>query len=500
MAATADEPSLVAFFHEMSELGGIVVKETPKLDLDLYIQNYRGRTRLDRLLTIGRCCVPLCVEALKAAVVEAKSGRDVERYREIWECIRVAAPAEPEAVYDQEWADKTTKENRQETHHLETQLKGYKNNLIKESIRVCKLLKLSQSSVVTADSDLKIGNEELGRHYENIGDLNAASDAYGRMRPDVSTSKHIIDLGKHLVDLTVMRRDWSMVLGNLTKITGMQSEEEKGPQTYAKIVQAIALMNMDKFSEAARSFLQIDVGKEVKDGVEYNNIASPNDVAIYGGLLALATMDRKDLQRKVLDNQNFRTFLELEPHIRKAISLFVNGRYSACLAILNSYLPDFLLDIYLQKHVKAIYALIRSKCIVQYVAPFSCVALSSLNEAFASPGASIQVELVTMIKSGLLQARINTIEQANAGILFGQLLVAVNPNQRAAMQTQALATTKAYENEALERIRRMGLVGADMEVRNVKKLLPTGSQAPAQDGVSDVWFDNSGEPMAIGAS
>ncbi|CRK26721.1 hypothetical protein BN1708_014656, partial [Verticillium longisporum] len=148
MAAAADEPGLTAFFHEMSELGGIVVKETPKLDLDLYIQNYRGRTRLDRLLTIGRCCVPLCVEALKAAVAEAKSGRDVERYREIWECIRIAAPAEPEAVFDQAWADKTTMENRQQTHHLETQLKGYKNNLIKESIR--------------------IGNEELGRHYENI--------------------------------------------------------------------------------------------------------------------------------------------------------------------------------------------------------------------------------------------------------------------------------------------------------------------------------------------
>lgn len=87
----------------------------------------------------------------------------------------------------------------------------------------------------------------------------------------------------------------------------------------------------------------------------------------------------------------------------------------------------------------------------------------------------------------------------NARFPFGQLLVAVNPNQRAAMQTQALETTKAYESEALERIRRMGLLSANLEVRNVKKLQATGSQATAPDGVSDVWFDNSGEPMAIGA-
>lgn len=80
--------------------------------------------------------MPLCVEALKAAVVEAKSGKDVQRYREVWEVIRAVAPSEPEAVFDQDWADKVTKETQDETHRLQQQLKGYKNNLIKESIRV----------------------------------------------------------------------------------------------------------------------------------------------------------------------------------------------------------------------------------------------------------------------------------------------------------------------------------------------------------------------------
>ena len=81
----------------------------------------------------------LCVDALKAAVTEAKSGRDVQRYREAWESLRVAAPHEPEAALDNAWIDNTEKLNKTETARLEAELKGYKNNLIKESIRVSSL-------------------------------------------------------------------------------------------------------------------------------------------------------------------------------------------------------------------------------------------------------------------------------------------------------------------------------------------------------------------------
>jgi COP9 signalosome complex subunit 1 len=95
-----------------------------------------GRTRFDRLFLIGRSSVPLCVDALKAAIAEAKRGRDTHRYREAVECLRVAAPSEPEAIFDQTWLQTQEANNQIETNRLLTELKGYKNNLIKESIRV----------------------------------------------------------------------------------------------------------------------------------------------------------------------------------------------------------------------------------------------------------------------------------------------------------------------------------------------------------------------------
>ncbi|KAM5371402.1 hypothetical protein ACJZ2D_008001 [Fusarium nematophilum] len=471
MAASS---SLLGFFTQMSNQGGTIVRgpfsqlqptlsiprhhrehstprpsdansavpsDQPKLDLDLYIQNYTGRTRFDRLLLIGKSSVPLCVDALKAAVAEAKAGSDVTQYIDAWDCLRTAAPGEPEAQRDQGWIDNTERANRTETVRLEAELKGYKHNLIKECIRM--------------------GNEDIGKHLEKTGLLNEAAEAYNRMRQDVTTTKHIIDCGMHLVNVYTYRRDWTMVINSLGKITGVQSgEEEKFYQPFTKLVSGIALLGLKHYGDAAKNFLQVDFALPP---AQYNHIASPNDVAIYGGLLALATMDRKELQSRVLDNQNFRSFLEHEPHIRKAISLFVNGRYSTCLSILESVRNDYLLDIYLQRHITTIYSQIRTKCIVQYFVPFSCVTLDSLNGAFAAEGASIENEL---------------------------LLIAVQPDPRLEMQKQALKVAREYEQEAKERLRRVGIIAAGLEVVGKRQHGHTGR------GLDETWYDDAAKAPA----
>ncbi|KAI2638275.1 26S proteasome subunit RPN7-domain-containing protein [Xylaria nigripes] len=464
---TADQQNhLLTFFTAMENQAGIVVKEMPKFDLELYISNYRGRTRFDRLLLIGQCSIPLCLDALKAAVVEAKKGKDVQRYRDAWECIRTAGPNEPEAQFDDAWVQATEKSNKSMTYQLEAELKGYKNNLVKESIR--------------------IGHRDLGEHLENIGNLNGASDAYVKMRPDSSTIVHIIDVGKHILNIMIQKRDWAGVLATANKIippnppvNPSTSEVAIVESTFQKIVIGLANLSSEKYGEAAKCFL--DAGDPIYCQ-RHNDVISSNDVATYGGLLALASMDRDELQRRVLDNSSFRSYLELEPHIRKAVSMFVHCRYSACLQILESYRSDYLLDIYLQKHVSTIFSLIRKKCIIQYLVPFSCVTLETMDAAFGKPGEYLEAELISMIKNGDLKARINTIDK---------LLITVSTEARAAMQTKALDTIKMYEKEALERIRRMSLAAADLEVKgSTRKGTVAASNA---SGLGEIILDDVNE-------
>ncbi|KAI2626714.1 26S proteasome subunit RPN7-domain-containing protein [Hypoxylon sp. NC1633] len=456
----AADQNLLVYFTAMDNQGGVIVRDAPKLDLDLYIANYKGRTRFERLLLVGQCSVPLCVDALKAAVVEAKRGKDIQRYRDAWEYIRMAAPNEPEATWDESWVITTEKTTKTETTRLETELKGYKNNLVKESIR--------------------IGHRDLGEHLESIGDLNTASETYIKMRPDASTQSHIQDVGKHIVGVLVQKRDWAGVLANVNKVLAMNltNEEQNAEQPYQKIVSGLALLGSSKYLEAAKSFLEVG---NPTTSQQYNDIVSPNDIATYGGLLALASMDRQHLQSRVLENSSFRNYLELEPHIRKAVSMFVNGRYSPCLEILESYRNDYLLDIHLQKHVSILYSEIRSKCIVQYFTPFSCVTLESMKKTFGKPNESIESELIGMIKSGVLNARINTIDK---------LLVAVSVNPRVAMHQKALQAAKDYEKQAIERIRRMSLAAANLEMKGSKKSGGAGGSG-SLPGVGELWTDDA---------
>ncbi|RDW83225.1 COP9 signalosome-like protein complex subunit 1 [Coleophoma crateriformis] len=440
----------------------IVVTDTPKFDLESYIQNYKGRTRLERLVLIGTSSTFLGVDALKAAVIEAKQGQDVKKYVETVGHLQIIGPTEKEAVIDNAWVEKQNKHNAAETNRLEHELKGYKNNLIKESIRM--------------------GNEDLGKHYQAIGDLAKAFEAYSRMRQDISISKHIVDVSKHLIEVAIEQRNWLAVSTNVQKIRGnnpVSMEEDKSLQPYLCAADGLAQMDSGEYYSAAHSFLATNSG--LAPG-QCSEIISQNDIAIYGGLCALASMDRNELQRKVLDNSNFRSYLELEPHIRRAITFFVNSRYAQCLAILESYRADYLLDLHLQKHVDELYHLIRSKSIVQYFIPFSCVTLDNLNAQFAAPGKSIEKELVQMIARKELDARIDT---------QNRVVTAVPSDARARLQASTLAVAREYERELRRRILHMNIAEADLEVKNPKK------HALATFGGADDWEDSMGAGRAL---
>lgn len=255
-----------------------------------------------------------------------------------------------------------------------------------------------------------MGNEDLGKHYEKIGLLNEAAESYGRMRQDVSHSKHIIECVKHLISVSLRRRDWSGLMTHRSKLVSNIGESDRNLADYTEITSGIAAIGLEEYADAAKHFLRI---KGEISPSEYSDIISPNDIAIYGGLLALATLTRNELQERVLQNSKIRTILDYEPNMRKAISLFYNGRYSDCLARLESFRNSCLLDVYLQKHVPTIFSRIRSRCIVHYFTPFSCVTLESLSSAFGHPEGSIESELIEMIRSGSLDARIDSKDKVS---------------------------------------------------------------------------------------
>lgn len=96
-----------------------------------------GSTRIDRLHHIGSHSPYLAVDAYRLAIAEAKKSKNVDLYARLVADLNSIAPDDPAALLDTAWAEKKTRETRLEQERLEHELKSYKNNLIKESIRVC---------------------------------------------------------------------------------------------------------------------------------------------------------------------------------------------------------------------------------------------------------------------------------------------------------------------------------------------------------------------------
>ncbi|KAF2031335.1 PCI-domain-containing protein [Setomelanomma holmii] len=434
------------FFQQKRAKGDIVVTDPPKFDLDSYIGNYTaGSTRIDRLHHIGSHSPFLAVDAYRLAISEAKKGKNVGLYTALVEVFSGIAPNDPAALMDTTWAEKKTRDTSHEQDRLEHELKSYKNNLIKESIRM--------------------GNEDLGHFYYDTGDYSSAAKAYMKMREHCTSSKHLADMNLRLVYVSITQKSWMGVQTNLAKVEAAQlkGDDKSKLEPIVSSCSGLAQMSLGNFREAAKYFINTSPAYLTTDPSAnitwQKDVISPNDIAVYGGLCALASMDRSDLQNKVLGSNEFRNFLELEPHIRRAINLFCNSKYSACLEVLESYRTDYYLDVYLFPVLNTVYSRIRSTSIVQYFIPFSCVTLDEMASKFPVSGFRIEDELEEMINSGTLDARIDLVDR---------LLISPPTNPHHDVHTDALAMADKYDHTLRLRLARLNMLAAGVEIKQDK--------------------------------
>lgn len=314
-----------------------------------------------------------------------------------------------------------------------------------------------------------MGYDDLGQHYHLIGDLTKSNKAYSNMRDYCTTNAHIVIMNMHLINVTIDQNSWFATQNHVQRIRGTTGSQKfpEAEKNAAKLSAAhgLASMAQGNYKDAAVEFLgtnpRMSAAKldDPADEESYNEVLTPNDVAVYGGLCALASMTREELQTKVLDNNDFRNYLELEPHIRRAISHFVSAKYSQCLSVLDSYKADYLLDIYLQPHLQRLYYEIRSKAIRQYIIPFESVTLAALAEAFNTDEPTIELELTHLIKYGVLDARLNLVDRS---------LVAKKVDARREVIEGAIAIAKQYQRTLHQRILRMAIINAGLEVKSSK--------------------------------
>lgn len=178
-------------------------------DLEQYAASYSGLMRIERLQFIADHCPPLRAEALKMALSFVQRTFNVDMYEEIHRKLSEAtrelqnAPdtipesgVEPPPL-DTAWVEATRKKALLKLEKLDTDLKNYKGNSIKESIRR--------------------GHDDLGDHYLDCGDLSNALKCYSRARDYCTSAKHVINMCLNVIKVSVYLQNWSHVLSYVSK-------------------------------------------------------------------------------------------------------------------------------------------------------------------------------------------------------------------------------------------------------------------------------------------
>ncbi|XP_017298476.1 COP9 signalosome complex subunit 1b [Diaphorina citri] len=320
---------------------------------------------------------------------------------------------------------------------LDNDLKNYKSNSIKESIRR--------------------GHDDLGDHYLDCGDLSNALKCYSRARDYCTNGKHVVDMCLNVIRVSVYLQNWSHVLSYVNKAEATPDfaegkDNNQAVFTKLKVAAGLAELATRKYKTAARFFLQAHF-----DYCDFPELLSPNNIATYGGLCALATFDRSELEKQVIFSSGFKLFLELEPQLRDILVQFYNSKYATCLNLLAQIMDNLLLDMYIAPHVNTLYTQIRNRALIQYFSPYLSADLNKMSVAFNTTIQALENELMTLILDGQIQARIDS---------HNKILYAKQQDQRSTTFEKSLNVGKEYARKSNMLILRSAMIKHNICVKS----------------------------------
>lgn len=431
--------------------------EEPTMDLENYANSYTGLARLYRLLFIADHCPSLRLEAIKMAIhyVMAQTY-NVNMYQQLHKKLadlNTNAPQQsllPDVAsqsggnsldvpaYDSVWVEQKTKKAALKLEKLDNDLKNSKSNSIKESIRR--------------------GHDDLGDHYLSCGELANALKCYSRARDYCTSGRHVINMCLNVIKVSIYLQNWSHVLSYVSKaectpeFTDTQNRDQnQATLTRLKCAAGLAELATRKYKLAAKHFLQANF-----DHCDFPDMISCNNIAIYGGLCALATFDRQELQKNVISSASFKLFLELESQIRDVVFKFYESKYAQCLKLLNEMRDNLLLDIYLAPHVNKLYTQIRNRALIQYFSPYMSADMRKMSEAFNCTVSELENEIMQLILDGQIQARIDS---------HNKILYAKDADQRSVTFEKAINTGKEFQRRTRMLILRTAMLKKHIHVK-----------------------------------
>ncbi|KAL5963677.1 COP9 signalosome complex subunit 1 [Taenia solium] len=417
------------------------VNEPVQIDLPSYAASYSGPIKYLRLLFIAQMCPALKGQALRLAHDYIKASTlNVSAYEQIFEVLlhsynekhgsgdslgggeasnndrlssanaKIVKSGRNEAglIYDEDWVEKTTLRAARNRDELETELKNFKVNAIKECTRK--------------------GYVDLANFCLNVGELSGAMKYYTRSREYCTSWQQDLNSCLSIVKVSIYQAAWShagayvSMAENFCEAQNSESPPKNGdtrpisPAVAAarsELALASGLIKLVtcNYQDATTQFLQANCDPDECTADKAASLLTSTNVAYCVTLCALATLDRGELRSRVLNSPTFRLILEAEAECRDIISAFYSANYAACLDALGKIKNFLKLDLFLADHVDSLYERIRMKAMCQYFVPYVCADLKLMAEVFRTNVTDLENELAELIRKGHIKGRIDSEKQ-----------------------------------------------------------------------------------------
>lgn len=293
----------------------------------------------------------------------------------------------------------------------------------------------------------------MAEHKLTQGDIQGALRFFSKSRDYCIQPQHVRNMCLNVIKASVLLNNWTHVTSYVAKADSeSKSGNQPEPHVRSKLSCASALAELAarRYSSAAKKFLAVS-----HEHFHYPELVSASNIAIYGGLTALATLSRKDLKEQVLHSANFKLFLELEPVMRETILAFVTSRYCDALKSLDSMKNSLLLDYFLSNHVKHLYREIRMRSLQQYLQPFVIAKISTMAESFNTSESKLKSEISELIELKIISAKID---------YMGGVIVQQETDKRQQALEQALLAQREFIWKSRALILRQGVLKSGLVV------------------------------------
>eukprot|EP00484_Ammonia_sp_Unknown_P016470 CAMPEP_0197035598 /NCGR_PEP_ID=MMETSP1384-20130603/13347_1 /TAXON_ID=29189 /ORGANISM="Ammonia sp." /LENGTH=515 /DNA_ID=CAMNT_0042465677 /DNA_START=95 /DNA_END=1642 /DNA_ORIENTATION=- len=358
--------------------------EYAELDVTKYAANYSGKVKVDRLLHIARVCPSKKKDCYRLAVEEVRKGIDVGIYDRVMEEGQKLLGAQ-ECQFDAAWMTAQSQKNEKQVRYLEDEIQRWRNLSNRE--KIC-------SSYL-----------EAAEYCVSIGNFNTAISRYIEAKSYAGDTKMLLDINLKIMVTSIRSGQFGHVKSEASH--ALASEEIfKDNQFKSKVLCCLALYNLynGRYDMAVHNL--IDCHFSVYR--QFGEILSGADIALYGGLCALASFSRLQLKKRVLDNSEFKRFLELQPKVASLIQGFYDSEYGKVMSGLNGLRNDMIVDLYLFPRVDHLLTAIRGKALVQYFSPYSAMDINKMASSFKVPVAEMEQELAVCIGDSHISAKIDS--------------------------------------------------------------------------------------------